>query len=211
MFGQTPSENLAQESSTLPKARNRGFNDPEIRKKATEKSLAVRRGGENQEEGLIDYAQGSSEVATFQPTKAMLMVLKAALDPEVGHSRNSWFEAAGLSRNNWQHWQKLPGFTHWWNKAIQIGLEQFKSVWLLIGMKKMGKEHKYWADMGDRIFGFEKKIKVEESISELDRQVTQEILEFFKTQNKKENEKVINVVSETVLSEEEIKQMNEEK
>lgn len=195
------------------KPRLRGFQDPDVRRKAIQKSIEVRRGGEDLEAGLVDFANQDLQAKGFLPTKAMLMVLKAALSEDVGFTQKKWFEAAGLSRSNWNSWIKQPGFLEWWNLALQKGCAQFYSTWMLIGIKKMGEDHKHWEAMGDRFFNFQKKMVVTTEQSQGEKELTDELIKYFRSENQKKDEKVITVQSEeeTVLTEADIKQMNEER
>lgn len=171
-----------------------GFLDPEVRKKAYEKSLEVRRSKNYPESGFEpeDYdAMALMDKARFRPTRKMLYLLQVALSPDSGETITAWFRTAGLNVSTWYAWQKIPGFHEWWNLAYKKGAEQFQAEWLKIGLKKMHHDFKYWSEVGDKVFGFFKKIAIKEEKSPEEEDLTKELLELIKAQNKHVKEKTL--------------------
>lgn len=130
-----------------------GFLDPEVRKLAMERSLATRRG------------EVPEKVQAFTPSKHMLDILRIALELDSGDSVRGWFARAGLNRGAWFAWQKNPEFRAWWKKEFDAGLKEYETKWLLIGIKKMSKDFRYWNEMGKKFFGFIDKIAIKEEKS----------------------------------------------
>jgi len=133
--------------------RGPGFLDPEVRKRAMEASLATRR-------GLVPASPKD-----FVPSKNMLQILRIALELESGDSVRGWFAKAGLNRGSWFEWQKNPAFKAWWKKEFAEGVKEYETKWLLIGLKKMTKDFRYWDAVGKRILGFIDKISIKEEKS----------------------------------------------
>jgi hypothetical protein len=141
-----------------------GFMDPEVRKRAMEQSLAVRRG------------EVPEKVQPFQPSKSMLRILEIALQLDSGDSVRGWFAKAGLSRGAWFEWQKNPQFREWWKKEFAEGVKEYETKWILIGLKKMSKDFRYWNEVGKKIFGFIDKIAVKEEKSPEEQALYAELL-----------------------------------
>jgi hypothetical protein len=146
-----------------------GFLDPEVRKRAQEKSLAVRRG------------EVPAKPEPFLPSKNMLTILKIALDLDSGDSVRGWFAKAGLSRDAWFRWQENPEFRAWWKKEFMDGVKEYESKWILIGLKKMSKDFRYWNEIGKKIYGFIDKIAVKEEKSPEEAALYTELLGLIKS------------------------------
>ena len=146
-----------------------GFLDPEIRKRAMAQSLAVRRG------------EVPDKIPPFQPSKSMLRILEIALQLDSGDSVRGWFAKAGLARGAWFEWQKNPAFREWWKKEFAEGIKEYETKWILIGLKKMNKDFRYWNEVGKKIFGFIDKITVKEEKSPEEAALYTELLGLFQS------------------------------
>jgi hypothetical protein len=144
-------ETLVEEPKEL--GRGPGFCDPEVRKRAMESSLAKRR-------GLLPAKPGD-----FIPSKNMLLILRIALDLESGDSVRGWFAKAGLNRGTWFVWQENPAFKAWWKKEFAEGLKEYETKWLLIGLRKMSKDFRYWNEIGKKVYHFIDTIAIKEEKS----------------------------------------------
>jgi len=178
--------------------RNSGFNNPETLAKAIKNSQLVRAkhltpGLEIpfDEEDYEKLALGNAE--DFIPTKRMMAILKIALSLEVGNSIRGWFSRAGMNRNTWYEWVKIPGFHEWWKKAIVKGFRSYEAEWLSIGMRKMRKDFRYWNTMGEVFFKYAKQLEVKENKSEEEELLIAELREFVTGINREKKQKVIDV------------------
>ena len=99
----------------------------------------------------------------YEPTKNMLMVLNAALDPEVGGSINSWFVKAGINRKYWDQWNKGLGFRMWWEKEFKAGMRRNMQFLDNIGMKNAKTDFRYWEAMQKKYSDLEKRYEGKET------------------------------------------------
>lgn len=202
---QTETKNLPSEKEQ-PKKRlpARGFRDPEVRRKATEKSLARRRhNAEQSNEFLFDPTEFKDLGETdFRPTKAMLQVLYAALSLEGGATIRGWFAQAGINRGMWYHWRRVPGFIEWWNVAFAKGVEQYRTQWLMIGLRKMSKDFRYWDKIGEKVFGYLEKISVKTERSDAEEKLIQELVGVF--EERKNLRRALDITKVEDITEDEI-------
>ena len=166
MVDPTTNEYNEQRSLDLeaPEVGKPGFLNPEVRKRAMEQSLAVRRG------------EVPDKIPAFQPSKSMLRILEIALQLDSGDSVRGWFAKAGLNRGAWFEWQKHPEFRDWWKQSFALGVKEYETQWILIGLKRMTKDFRYWNEIGKKIFGFIDKIAVKEEKSPEEQALVQELL-----------------------------------
>lgn len=145
-----------------------GFLDPDVRKRAMERSLAVRRGEVPAEQKV-----------EFVPSKNQLSILRIALDLDSGDSVRGWFAKAGINRGAWFEWNKDPQFREWWKKEFAEGIKEYETKWVLIGLKKMSKDFRYWNEIGKKIFGFIDKVAIKEEKSPEEQALVRELLDLF--------------------------------
>jgi len=190
-----------------------GFDNPEVRKKAMEESLKTRNRnrtskfatlveGEKDSDENLPVAVGEKDVESlrdvypgFMPSISQLQILAIALSLDHGDSIRGWFKAAGQNRNEWYYWLKNPEFIAWWNKAFIKGIEQYRSEWLAIGLRRMNSNDpdrfNYWKNVGEKIFGFVAELKLKTDKSPEEEELTKELLELVKDVNKERNMKQI--------------------
>lgn len=181
-----------------------GFDNPEVRKKAMEESLKTRNRNrtakfdtllekKDSDENLPvtvsekDVESLKSIYPGFMPSLAQLQILAIALSLDHGDTIRGWFKAAGLNRNTWYEWLKNPEFIAWWNKAFIKGIEQYRSEWLAIGIRRMNSNDpdrfNYWKNVGEKIFGFVAELKLKTDKSPEEEELTKELLELVKGVN----------------------------
>lgn len=179
-----------------------GFADPEVQKKAIEKSKLVRQ----------NNAVLQTDATEFSPSHSMLKLMETALDLEAGNSIRQWCNRAGIARTNWYVWLKIPGFKEWWKKTYFEGLKQYESEWLKIGLSRMRKENpdafKYWDVVGEKIFGYLSKIVHKEEKSEQEEELIKVILGEVKESKKLREAKEITVKDGNVISDTELEEIN---
>jgi len=187
-----------------------GFNNPETRKKAMEASLNTRNRNRETKFGNIlkdnpdnlpvlvsekDVESLKDIHPGFIPSVSQLQILAIALSLDHGDSIREWFRAAGLNRNSWYYWLSNPGFVVWWNKAFLRGIEQYRSEWISIGLKRMNSNDpdrfNYWKNVGEKIFGFIAELKVKTDKSPEEEELTKELLELVSGINQDKNMKQI--------------------
>jgi len=182
-----------------------GFSDPEINKKAQEKSLATRRSRKESKLAKLLEEEAKTEnlpavvdekdvesfkdiTPGFAPTINQLKVLAVALSLEHGSSIRSWFKAVGLNRNDWYGWIRNPNFVSWWNKSFTKGIEQYRGEWIAIGLKRMNNlldpnAFNYWKNVGEKIFGYISEIKVKQDKTPEEEELVNELLKLVKREN----------------------------
>jgi len=210
-----PEHTETEDAPTEPPKKLAGFADPEIRKKAMEASFKTRY-RKAHPEALLEFdleelalAQSGDE-EKFLPTKKMIRVLEVAVCGEAGESIRSWFRHLGMNRATWYLWTKIPGFSRWWDEAFKQGMEQYRSQWLSIGMRKMKKDFRYWNSVGEKIFGYAQKLEIKDTKSPEETALYQELVEIFRSQKSIRNAKEVNPVSGMVYTAEELQRSLEE-
>lgn len=188
-----------------------GFKDPEIRKRGLAAANETRK--KRNVSGLVvrepDYKNNlGCTLENFSPTDSMRKVLGIALElrsTKIG----DWLEEAGLTRSSWYSWTGVPGFREWWNKHFLDALKSFENEWLTIGIKKMRVDFRYWAAMGEKLFGYYKHIQIENTGGEQEKALTSEILKLLTATNKELAAKPVTGTAETIeLSPDDVKELN---
>lgn len=210
-------------TETTPKPRSRGFADPETRKKAMAKSLATRaRNRESKFTKLMDREETGAEsnvnlpvtvsetdvevfkggIEGFTPSLHQLKILAVALSLDHGDTIREWFRAAGVNRNVWYTWIRDPDFIAWWNKSFTRGIEQYRSEWVSIGIKRMNSpdpdRFAYWKEVGAKVFGFIQELKLKTDKSPEEEALTKELLLLVSDVNKERGTKLIDGTVTTV-------------
>jgi hypothetical protein len=72
----------------------------------------------------------------WRPNKKMRDVLKIAVRPDSGSTKEVWFREAGLQRQLWDRWMKNPTFALWWNAGFERGMMEGESYLDKIGMER---------------------------------------------------------------------------
>jgi len=185
----------ATEKAPVP-IRSKGFADPETRRKAMEASFKTRQKKYHPDLPL-EFDPEELKLATagneddFVPTRKMLRILEIALSLEGGDSIRSWFAHVGSNRATWYLWRKIPGFNSWWKTAFLTGIKQYEAQWVLIGLRNMKKDFRYWNAVGEKLYGHIQKIAVKEEKSPEETALYQELLAIFQTSKKIEQAKEI--------------------
>ena len=203
-----------KEKSKIPNLeklnRSVGFQNKKVREKAMKNSQATRSRIKEGNltpisiEGVAAYAEDGS----FTPTKDMVRVLAVALNIDSGNKIKGWFGDVGLHRNTWYAWQKIDGFSEWWERAYMKGLTTYSSEWIKIGIKKMHKDVKYWLAMGKLAFGFIEKVAIKNEKTPEEEELTNQLLKLVIGTNKLRD---LQDASKTItLSPEDIKELNED-
>jgi len=178
----------ATEKAPIP-VRSKGFADPEIRRKAMEASFKTRQKKYHPDLPL-EFDPEELKLATngneddFVPTRKMLRILEVALSLEGGDSIRSWFAHIGGNRATWYLWRKIPGFERWWKTAFLTGIKQYEAQWVLIGLRNMKKDFRYWNAVGEKLYGHIQKIAVKEEKSPEETALYQELLSIFQSEKK---------------------------
>jgi len=183
----------------LPK--NYGFSDPATLKKAMAASAITRRKGKTDELSMPFKPEEYTKLAEqgcedFEPTVNMLLVLRHALSLDAGTSRRSWFAKAGVHRNTWYEWIKVPGFSEWWKQSIIKGFKDYEGEWVSIGVRKMRKDTKTWIAMGELFFKYAKTLEVKDNKSPEEEALTKELMELVTGMNLERKSKIIELVKE---------------
>jgi len=167
-----------------------GFQNPITKQKALERSVATRKAkaaGEPvvshaEEEAALAWAEGE-----FKPTKNMLVILRTALDPDVGTTIKAWFTESGLDRASWYQWNRIPGFKSWWKKAFEENLKSMQAEVVALGYKRMFQDNEqgflYWKNMMEKCFGYVQKLSIKEEKSENEEALTEELLKLMRRVN----------------------------
>ena len=170
-----------------PKPLLKGFADPEVRKRAMARSLATRQLKKSPNVAL-DWTPEDLALlkrdGVFCPTTRMLRILEVALSLEGGDTIRSWFAHVGMDRNVWYQWKKIEGFESWWKEAFLKGIKQYESQWVLIGLKKMNKDFRYWNEVGKKLYGYIEKVAVKEEKSPEEEALYRELLDLFVSEKK---------------------------
>lgn len=199
----TPVGNLAFNETP----RNYGFSDPATLQKAMAASAITRRKGKTDELSMPfkpeDYKQIAEQgYEDFEPTVNMLLVLRHALSLDAGTSRRSWFAKAGVHRNTWYEWIRVPGFSEWWKQSIIKGFKDYEGEWVSIGVRKMRKDTKTWIAMGELFFKYAKTLEVKDNKSPEEETLTKELMELVTGMNLERKSKIIELVKEPLDQEE---------
>lgn len=165
----------------------RAFNDPKVLEKAKQlaaESVQARVGLNRclvtQEPDYKKYVGRSPE--DFVPTAKMMEVMEIAVS--LNSSKISdWMKEAGLSRQAWYQWIRIPGFREWWNTTFTESMKSFVNEWLMIGIKKMRLDFRYWNAMGEKLFGYIPKLQVEKTGSEQDKALTEQLTKLLTNMN----------------------------
>lgn len=222
--------NLPEEKS---EKKTRGFRDPDVLKRALAKSKQSRDAKkaakltifDNPPDKPVSEYEVPAEVpgldvykdcvgpnGEFYPTKNMWIVLRVALDPESGDTPAHWMRIVGVSRSVWYQWKQIAGFLEWWKSEWDKGIMEFRQDWIRIGLRRMRSSgmdaYKYWAAMGEKVFGYVQKLDLKVDKSPEEKALIEELQKIFLSQKKLSLARIVDAEA-TVVEDDPIKQLSQ--